>query len=157
MLCHRIRIFFFSQSMSIYRIRFNATPGSNFSKLVFGWGSIHIWLPWGCIRDGGLLIDSSFIIIIFDNFSQTLKVKRIKKCHFCMIMKKSRFQTLLIYSAVCFIVSIYFKNSKVGTVGVVFKLGLYYFKISFWLGFYYLLNGVRFYSRVGLHLRGYGT
>ena len=41
-----------------------------------------------------------------------------------MIMKKSRFQTLLIYSAVCFIVSIYFKNAKVVTGGVVFKLGL---------------------------------
>ena len=41
--------------------------------------------------------------------------------------------------------SIYFKNAKVDMGGVVFKLGFYYF-----------LNGVRFYSKVGLHLRGYG-
>ena len=38
-----------------YRIRFNATPGFYFSKLVFGWGSIQIWRTWGCIRDGVLL------------------------------------------------------------------------------------------------------
>ena len=39
--------------------------------------------------------------------------------------------------------------------GVVIKLGLYCFKVSFGLRFYCLLNGVRFYSRVGLYLRGY--
>ena len=51
----------------------------------------------------------------------------------------------------------YFKNAKVGRGGVVFKLGLYCFKISSGLGLYYFLKGVRFYSRVGLHLRGYGN
>ena len=50
-----------------------------------------------------------------------------------------------------------FQNAKVGRGGVVFKLGLYCFKISSGLGLYYFLKGVRFYSRVGLHLRGYGT
>ena len=42
---------------------------------------------------------------------------------FYMILKKSRFQMLLIYSTVCisthFMVSIYFKNANVGTGGVV--------------------------------------
>ena len=48
------------------------------------------------------------------------------------------------------------KNAKVSKGGVVFKLMLYCFKIDFLLELYYFLNGVRFYSRVGLHLRGYG-
>ena len=56
-----------------------------------------------------------------------------------------------------FMVSILlFKDTKVGKGWVVFELGLYCFKINFWLGLYYILNRVRFYSRVGLCLRGYG-
>ena len=48
------------------------------------------------------------------------------------------------------------KDAKVGKGGVVFELGLYCFKINFSLGLHYILNGMRFYSRVGLYLRGYG-
>ena len=51
----------------------------------------------------------------------------------------------------------YLKTANFGRGEVVFELRLYFFKISFWLGFYYFFNGVRFYSRVGLHLRGYGS
>ena len=70
-----------------YRIHSNATPGFYFSKLVFGRGSIQIWLTWGCIQDGVLLIDSSRTA----DFSKTLKVLRINKYHFHSITKKSRF------------------------------------------------------------------
>ena len=120
-----------SKPLLDYRIRFNATPGFYFSNLIFGWGSIQILLTWGCIRDGVLLINSSFASIIYDNFSQTLKVKRMRKCHFYMITKKPRFQALLIYTGICiithFMMSIYLKNAKVGMSGVVFKLGFYCF------------------------------
>ena len=33
---------------------------------------------------------------------------------------------------------------------IVFNLGFYCFKIGFWLGLYYFINVVKFYSRVGL-------
>ena len=48
------------------------------------------------------------------------------------------------------------KNTKVDKGEVVFVLGLYCFKINLRLGLYYIFNGMRFFSSVGLHLCGYG-
>ena len=41
--------------------------------------------------------------------------------------------------------------------GVLFKLGLYFFNFSFWLGFYYHFGRVGLYSRVRLYSSGYGS
>ena len=53
--CHWLLVYF----IMYYRIRFNTTPGFYFSKLIFGWGSIQIWLTWGCIQAGALIINTS--------------------------------------------------------------------------------------------------
>ena len=153
---HQISNFGSGHVYLIYRIRSNATPGFYFSKLVFGWGSIQIWCTWGCIRDGVLLFKESQIKLIF--VLDMRAVSRFQNFYFCipnfmtLSLSDLEFQALL--TSWCEFD--YLKNAKFGRGEVVFELGLYFFKISFWLEFYYFFNEVRFYSRVGLHLHGYG-
>ena len=139
-----------------------STPGFSFSKLVFGWGSIQIWLTWGCTWNGVLLIDSSFISIICKDFSQTLKVKIIKKmsvlndykeiqipgpAHWLWYMYKYSFHSAHLFQK-C---QSWHRWSCIQAEVVLFQNQLLTSVL-----FFIFLNGVRFYWRVGLHLHGYG-
>lgn len=105
-----------------------------------------LYLSWGFINsrlkadlDLNLLL---FIFMICDYFSQILKVKWINKCHSYLITKKSRFQSLLIYSLpISKCQSSYWKMPKLARVGLYSSWGyivsLLIFDwgcITFWLG-----------------------
>ena len=141
---------------NIYRIRSNATPGFYFSKLVFGWSSIQIWLTWGCIQDGALLIDSSFILIISTTLGKSLKSKgsiNIIFIWFQINPDSRRCSYIVSFHGVHFTTS---KMPKLAWVGLYSSWGCIVSKSVFDWGCITIWMGWGSFIRVGLHLRRYG-
>ena len=123
-----------------YRIRLNATPGLYFSLLVFRWGSIQIWTTWGCIQAGVLLIISILIELNIGN-DFLLENLNINEWYFYLMKYSSRCSFIAsihrsIHVPTLYRPFYYSKSAPIDMGGVVFKMGLYCFKINFWLGLY---------------------